>query len=165
MRGRTTGVGLRVATVALIVGVALVSGAVVALLSDETAGIATLLVIPVCILIRRRRRSVARFLVPFGCGYIAAIAFLAVKTSGLFSGSFSVGTAAYAASQLAIGAAILIVGVLLLLRSRGADAKGGLVSRQAGGTCTRVPQQVYVSRAQIGALSGARLTHDRLARL
>jgi hypothetical protein len=103
------------ATVALIVGLALVSGVVVALMSAETAGIATPLVIPICILIRQHQRSVARFLVLFGCGYIAAIVFLAVRTSGLFSGSYSVGTAAYVASQLAIGASLLLIGVLLEL--------------------------------------------------
>jgi hypothetical protein len=112
------------ATVALIVGLSLVSGVVVALMSAETAGIATLLVIPICILIQQHQRSVARFLVLFGCGYSAAIVFLAVRTSGLFSGSYSLGTAAYVASQLVIGGSLLLIGVLLFLRSRGTGAKG-----------------------------------------
>lgn len=123
--------GLRVGRVVLFVGLAVVFGAVVPFLSAETAGILTLLLVPVWIRLRRRPRTLAQFLVPFGCGYLAASGSLVFVDSASFSGP---GTGAYAAIMLAIGAAIILVGLVLLGRSRGAGAKGALTSRQEVGT-------------------------------
>lgn len=124
------GVGLRVAKVVLFVGLAVVSGAVFSFVSAATAEILTLLLVPVWTLLRRRPRTRAWFLVVFGCGYTAESGSLVFVDTASFSGP---GTGAYAAIMLAIGAAIILLGLVLLGRSRGAGAVRGQVKVSTGG--------------------------------
>ena len=89
-----------------------------AFLSGETAGLATLLVIPVIVILNQHKRPVALFLGVFGLGFVAGASFIAGRGSRLFSGAFSVGTAAYAASQIAIGVALVLIGLILARHKR-----------------------------------------------
>lgn len=97
---------------------ALPAGFVMAYLSGATAGVATLLIIPVVVILSQHRRPVALFLCVFGLGFVAGAFFSVGRGSGLFSGAFSVGTAAYAASQIAIGVTFVLVGLMLAHHKR-----------------------------------------------
>ena len=100
---------------------AVLFGAVVGFLSSESAGILTLLLVPVVLGLRRRPRILALLLALAGCGYLAEVGYLVHLDSASFSGP---GTGGYAASMLAIGVAIVLGGLLLLGRAQGAAGKG-----------------------------------------
>ena len=89
-----------------------------AYLSGATAGAATLLVIPVVVILSQHKRPVALFLCVFGLGFVAGAFSVVAGGSGLFSGAISVGTAAYAASQIAIGLAFVLSGLMLARHKR-----------------------------------------------
>lgn len=94
---------------------ALPAGFALAPLSGETAGIATLLVIPVVVILSQHKRTVGQLLAAVGAGYTANVALFIARSSWVFSGA---GTLAYAASQLAIGAALFLTGLVLTLHYR-----------------------------------------------
>ncbi len=79
-----------------------------------------LLLIPIGIVLKQR--NPARFpllIVTFAIGYLLAIGFFAVRTSGILSGGgVDSGVAAYFASLAGVGVALLIVGAVLGIRAR-----------------------------------------------
>lgn len=81
-------------------------------LSGATAGVGTLLIIPVVVILSQHKRSVGHFLAAFGAGFTANMAVSITRSSWVFSEGG--GTLAYAISQLAIGAALLLAGLLVL---------------------------------------------------
>jgi hypothetical protein len=85
-------------------------------------GVTVLLVIPVVIvLLQRGRRLAESVLITFGLGFAGGALYILLRTSGVLSGSFSVGNGAYVASQLAIGVALIVAGcVVAAVRRHGA---------------------------------------------
>lgn len=93
--------------------------AMIAFLSEDTAGAAVLLLLPILVIVRAGKpRRLAGVVAAFGVGYLGMVVYTTLHTSGVFSGAATPGVIAYAASQLAIGVAIVVVGVTLLLRGR-----------------------------------------------
>lgn len=100
--------------------IALPFGFGMAFVSAETAGIGTLLLIPALVVVNEKsRRRLPSILFALGLGFLAGAIYIMIRTSGVFSQGASPGLVAYAASQLAIGAIILGVGVLLGIRGYG----------------------------------------------
>jgi hypothetical protein len=110
---------------------ALVTGAVLAFVSLETAGFAMLLLVPVGVALKRRRAArIPLLVVSFAVGYLLGIGFFAVETSGIVNGgSVDWGVAAYFASLAGVGVALLIVGTVMAVRAREGDRPAG-----SGGT-------------------------------
>lgn len=106
---------------ALLTVAVLAAGFGMAFVSGETMGAAVLLVIPVVVVLLQRGRGAAgSFLITFGLGFVGGAVYILLRTSGVLSGSFSVGLGAYVASQLAIGVALIVAGcVVAAVRSHG----------------------------------------------
>lgn len=94
---------------------ALSSGAALAFLSLESAGIAVLVLVLVGRRLRRAPGALAKVLILVGLGYLAAIALWTLRDPWIFSG---LGTESYAMAQLAIGLGTIVTGVVLLSRTR-----------------------------------------------
>jgi hypothetical protein len=91
---------------------ALFLGAAFGFLSLETAGVALLLAVVVGGLLWRSEGGwIWAAITSFGTGYLAAVCYFLVGTSGLLSGSFGGGLLAYWAVQVLIGVAIVALGV------------------------------------------------------
>lgn len=98
-------------------------GVGIGFLSLETAGFVWLLLAPVALILWQRRNPVlATSLIAVGSGCVIAVAYFALRTSGLLSGVDDPGLIAYFASQLAIGVAVTVVGILLYRRGTSARA-------------------------------------------
>jgi hypothetical protein len=99
---------------------ALSVGALVGLVSLETAGLAMLLLIPAGVVLKQRRAARIPFLmVTFAVGYLLAIGFFALRTSGILNGDgVDWGVAAYFASLAGVGVALLIAGTVISVRAR-----------------------------------------------
>lgn len=104
---------------------ALPVGAVLGFLSLETAGLAMLLLIPAGMLLKQRNAArIPALMVTSAIGYLLAIGFFALRTSGLLNGDgVDWGTAVYFASLAGVGAALLIVGTVIGVRSRHRGAR------------------------------------------
>jgi hypothetical protein len=99
-------------------------GVGIGFLSLETAGFVWLLMaLAGLVLWQRRSPALAMSLIACGLGSVAAVAFFAVRTSGLFSGSEDPGTIAYFASQLAIGLTVTVGGIVLHYRKEWAHPR------------------------------------------
>lgn len=100
-------------------------GTLLAVLSLETAGFAMLLLIPVGAVLKQRNPSRIPFLVvTFAIGYLLAIGFFAIQTSGILgSGGVDWGVAAYFGSLAGVGVALLIVGAVVGIRARHRGAR------------------------------------------
>jgi len=91
---------------------ALLLGAGFGFLSLETAGLALLGAIGAGVLLHCRGAGwVPAGIVVFGFGYLAAVCYFAVATSGMLTGAAGPGLLAYWAAQLAMGVAIVAVGL------------------------------------------------------
>ena len=95
-------------------------GAVLGFLSLETAGLAMLLLIPAGVVLKQRNAArIPLLIVTFAIGYLLAIGFFALRTSGiLIVGGVDWGVAAYFASLAGIGVALLIAGTVIGVRAR-----------------------------------------------
>lgn len=106
---------MRTVTLPVALVVATVSGAALAFISLESAGIAVLVLVLVCWQWRHRPRTLAKVLAPVGLGYLSTLAVWTLRDPWLFSGP---GTESYGIAQLVIGLGILITGLLLLSSTR-----------------------------------------------
>jgi hypothetical protein len=96
--------------------VAVPLGAAMALLSAETAGLAVILLIPAIVVIREKApKRLPVLTVSFGVGFVLGAGYIA---RGELSESPSAGLLSYAASQVAIGIGMILIGILLRQRSR-----------------------------------------------
>ncbi len=119
-------------TARVIGAIAIVVGAVFALIGLETIGFGLLLIVPVGFVLRRHLtgRRFAVVVIAFAVGYLLGVGFFAVRTSGIVaSGVVDWGVVSYFASMASIGVALLIAGLVLYLRNQ--DARGTVAS---GGT-------------------------------
>ena len=92
-------------------------GAGIGFLSLETAGLIWLpMALAGLVLWRRQSPALGTSLIACGLGSVAAVTFFAVRTSGLIRSSEDPGTLAYFASQLAIGIATIVAGIVLYHR-------------------------------------------------
>jgi hypothetical protein len=100
-------------------------GAVLGLVSLETAGLAMLLLIPVGVVLKQRKAARTPLLmVTFAVGYLLAIGFFALRTSGILNGGgVDWGVAAYFAGLGGVGVALLIFGTVIGVRARHRDAR------------------------------------------
>ena len=100
-------------------------GAVVGLLSLETAGLALLLLIPAGVMLKQRDATqMSLLIVTFAVGYLLSIGFFAFRSSGILNGGgVDWGVGAYFASLACVGVALLIVGLVIAIRARHRGAR------------------------------------------
>jgi hypothetical protein len=93
---------------------------VLGFVSLETAGLAMLLLIPACVVLKQRQAArIPLLMVTFAVGYLLAIGFFALRTSGVLNGDgVDWGVAAYFATLAGVGVALLIVGTVIGVRAR-----------------------------------------------
>jgi hypothetical protein len=118
-------------TLRVVGSIALVAGALFALVGLETMGFGLLLLIPAGVVMREHllRTQFAVGIVTFAVGYLVGIGFFAVRTSGIVaSGVIGWGVASYYASLAGVGALLLVAGIVMYLRrqvSRDRVGSGG----------------------------------------
>jgi hypothetical protein len=108
-------------TLRVVGSIALVAGAVFALIGLETMGFGLLLLIPAGVVMREHllRRQCALVIITFAVGYLVGIGFFAVRTSGIVaSGVIDWGVTSYYASLAAVGVLLLLAGIVMYLRRR-----------------------------------------------
>lgn len=95
-------------------------GAVLGFLSLETAGLVMLLLILASVALKQRNTTrIPLLIVTFTVGYLLAIGYFALQTSGILNGGgVDWGVAAYFASLAGVGVALLIVGAVGGVRAR-----------------------------------------------
>lgn len=100
-------------------------GAVLGFLSLETAGLAMLLLIPAGAVLKQTKAArIPLLMVTFAVGYLLAIGFFALRTSGILnSDGVDWGLAAYVASLAGVGVALLIVGTVIGVHARHRGAR------------------------------------------
>jgi hypothetical protein len=90
-------------------------GVAMAFLGAETADATLLLMIPVAVIIRQGAPArLPALVILFGVGFLAGASYFAAGTEYLTSA----GLIAYAASQVAVGVALIALGLVLRFRSR-----------------------------------------------